>query len=66
MLDKYKDVIEKFSPSLQKIIGKGYGCNRKLRNERCQGGCQGIRVPFDDSILNICEDIETWLDREVF
>jgi len=64
-LDKYKDVVDKFSPSLKEIIGKGYGCDRKLRNERCQGGCQGIRVPFDDSIIKISKEIEIWLDNEI-
>lgn len=63
--DKYVDVIEEFPLSLQEKIAKGYGCDRKLRNEPCQGGCQGIRLPLDDSILNISKDIETWLDNEV-
>ena len=63
--DKYADVIEKFPLSLQEKIAKGYGCDRKLRNEPCQGGCQGIRLPLDDSILSISKDIETWLDKEV-
>jgi hypothetical protein len=63
--DNYADVIEKFPLSLQKIIAKGYGCDRKLRNEPCQQGCQGIRIPLDDSIHNISRDIETWLDNEV-
>jgi len=64
--DKYADVIKSFPLSLQEIIAKGYGCDRKLRNERCQHGCQGIRIPLDDSILDISKDIETWLDREIF
>jgi len=63
--DKYADVIEKFPLSLQEKIEKGYGCDRKLRNEPCQGGCQGIRIPLDDSILNISRNIEIWLDNEV-
>jgi len=63
--DKYADVIETFPLSLQELIAKGYGCDRKLRNERCQHGCQGIRIPLDDSILNTSENIETWLDNEV-
>ena len=62
--DKYADVIEKFPLCLQEKIAKGYGCDRKLRNERCQGGCQGIRIPLDDSILEIKRDIEIWLDNE--
>jgi hypothetical protein len=63
--DEYMGVIKKFPLSLQKIITKGYGCDSKLRNERCQHGCQGIRLPFDDSILNISKDIENWLDNEI-
>ena len=63
--DKYMDVIEKFPSYLQEKIAQGYGCDRKLRNERCQGGCQGIRIPLDDAIVKMKEDIETWLDHEV-
>ena len=63
--DKYTDVIKKFPQYLQKIIAKGYGCDRKLRNERCQGGCQGIRVPLDDTIIEMKRDIEIWLDNEI-
>jgi len=63
--DKYADVIQKFPSSLQEKIARGYGCDRKLRNERCQHGCQGIRIPLDNSILNISKEIETWLDNEV-
>lgn len=63
--DKYADVIKSFPLYLQKKIAYGYGCDRKLRNEPCQGGCQGIRIPLDDSILEIKQDIEIWLDNEV-
>ena len=63
--DKYADVIAKFPPLLQEKIAQGYGCDRKLRNERCQGGCQGIRVPLDDAVLEIKQDIEIWLDNEM-
>ena len=63
--DKYTDIIKGFPLSLQEKIAKGYGCDRKLRNERCQEGCQGIRIPLDNSILGISKDIETWLDNEV-
>jgi len=62
--EKYKDIIKKFPANLREIIERGYGCDRKLRNERCQGGCQGIRIPLDDSILNISKEIQTWLDCE--
>jgi len=63
--EKYADLIETFPPVLQDTIKQGYGCDRKLRNERCQGGCQGIRLPFDESIVDIRKDIEAWLDNEV-
>jgi len=63
--DKYADIIAQFPLSLQELIAKGYGCDRKLRNEPCQHGCQGIRIPLDDSILAISRDIETWLDSEI-
>jgi hypothetical protein len=62
--DKYEDVIEKFPLCLREKIAKGYGCNRK-RNEHCQGGCQGICMPLDESIYDIGRDIETWLDNEI-
>ena len=62
--DKYADVIEQFPLYLKEKILQGYGCDRKLRNEPCQGGCQGIRIPLDNSILNISRDIEIWLDNE--
>ena len=63
--EKYKDVIAGFPQSLQKKIETGYGCYRKLGRTRCTGDCQGIRVPLDDSILKIGDDIKTWLDNEV-
>jgi len=63
--DKYTDVVKEFPLYLQEKITNGYGCDRKLRNERCQGGCQGIRIPLDNSIVNIQRDIEIWLDNEM-
>ena len=63
--DKYEDVISKFPKLLQEKIAVGYGCYRKLGRERCQGDCQGIRIPLDDSIVKIGQDIETWLDCEM-
>lgn len=62
--DKYADIIEKFPLYLREKIAKGYGCDRK-RNERCQGGCQGICIPLKDSILDMSGDIEKWLDSEM-
>ena len=63
--DKYADIIEGFPLVLKEKILQGYGCDRKLRNEPCQGGCQGIRIPFDNSVLEMKKDIEIWLDNEV-
>jgi len=63
--DKYEEVIEKFPLYLRGKIARGYGCDRKLRNEKCQGGCQGIRIPLDDQILTIKQDVEIWLDNEL-
>ena len=63
--DKYADVIKNFPLCLQEKIAKGYGCDRILHGERCQGGCQGIRIPLDDTIVNIKPDLETWLDNEL-
>jgi len=62
--DKYADVIRDFPLYLQEKIAEGYGCYRKMGRERCQGDCQGIRIPLDDRALNINRDIETWLDNE--
>ena len=63
--DRYADIIAAFPKYLKDKIAQGYGCDRKLRNEPCQGGCQGIRIPFDESILTMKQDIITWLDQEV-
>ncbi|SHJ15893.1 hypothetical protein [Lutispora thermophila] len=64
-VDKYSDVIKEFPSHLQQLIARGYGCDRKLRNEPCQCGCHGFRIPLDNSILNIGSSIETWLDNEI-
>lgn len=63
--DQYADLIETFPLFLREKIAAGYGCDRKLRNEPCQGGCQGIRIPMDDSAAAMGRDIELWLDHEV-
>lgn len=65
-MDRYKDVIETFPITLQEKIARGYGCDRKLHNERCQCGCQGVRFPLNDSILETSKEIESWLDHELF
>jgi len=63
-IEKYADIIKTFSPALQEKIAKGYGCDRK-RGERCQGSCIGIRIPLDENIPAMNNDIETWLEQEV-
>ena len=63
--DKYADVIANFPLALQEKIAMGYGCYRKMGREYCQGDCQGIRIPLDDSVLTMSMDIETWLDHEM-
>jgi hypothetical protein len=59
------DVIENFKLPLRAIIERGYGCDRRLRNEPCQHGCQGFRIPLDESIVELGGDIKIWLDRLV-
>lgn len=62
--DKYAEVIKGFPLPLQEKIAQGYGCYKKMGRERCQCDCQGIRIPLDDWVLSISNDIETWLDNE--
>jgi len=61
--NKYAEIIEKFPLTLQEKIATGYGCDRK-KGESCQGGCQGISIPLDISIIDIAKDIEMWIDSE--
>ena len=63
--DKYVDAINKFPPFLQEKIASGYGCYKKFGRSFCQHDCQGIRLPLDESILDIGSDIVTWLDCEM-
>ena len=61
----YTDVIEMFPLYLKEKISRGYGCNKKLFGEPCQKGCHGFSFPLDDSIIDISQNIEVWLDSEV-
>lgn len=61
----YSDAIKTFHPSLQELIAKGYGCGRKREVGHCDGGCRGLPISLDESVLDLREDIETWLDLEV-
>ena len=63
---KYTDTIEKFPVWLQEKIRKGYGCGKKLGlTASCNGGCRGIRIPLDESLIDARDDIETWFDLEL-
>ena len=64
-MDKYTDVIKKFPLRLRKKISRGYGCEKKMFGEPCQKGCHGFSFLLDDSILDISNDIQTWLDNEL-
>lgn len=62
---EYTNTISTFSPFLQELIAKGYGCGRKRELGHCDGGCRGLPIPLDDSILDIRGSIETWFDQEL-
>lgn len=63
--EEYKDIIKTFSPFLQELIAKGYGCGRKRGVGHCDGGCRGLNIPLNDSVLDMQDDIKTWFDKEV-
>lgn len=63
--DEYSDTVSTFSPTLQELIAKGYGCGRKREIGHCDGGCRGLPIALDDSVLELRNDIETWFDQEV-
>lgn len=64
--DEYMDTIKTFSPILQELIAKGYGCGRKREIiGHCDGGCRGLPIPLSDSVLSLRNDIVTWFDKEV-
>lgn len=64
---KYADVIEKFPESLREKIFKGYGCDRKngTGHGNCQKGCEGFRFSLNESLLDISQELEIWLDSEL-
>ena len=63
-MNEYAAAAAGLAPLLREKIALGYGCDCK-RGERCQRGCQGIRIPLDDAITGIAGQIETWLDYEM-
>ncbi|MFW6263396.1 MAG: hypothetical protein ACOC34_05135, partial [Thermotogota bacterium] len=64
---KYADVIKNFPESLQEKINKGYGCDRKTGtgHGNCQKGCEGFRFSLNESLLDISQELEIWLDSEL-
>ena len=62
---EYTDAIKTFPPMLQELIAKGYGCGRKREIGHCDGGCRGLPIPLNDSVLVMRNDIETWFDLEL-
>lgn len=65
-LQEYADLVAAFSPSLREIIAQGYGCGRKRAEiGHCDGGCRGLPIPLDDSVLAIQDDLVTWFDTEL-
>ena len=62
---EYTDTIKAFSPILQELIAKGYGCGRKRAIGHCDGGCRGLPISLEDSVLDIRDDIEIWFDQEL-
>lgn len=64
-MEEYPDTIHSLAPVLQELIAKGYGCGRKRAIGHCDGGCRGLPIMLDDTILDIRDDILTWFDQEV-
>lgn len=62
---EYADAIQTFSPFLQELIAKGYGCGRKREVGHCDGGCRGLSIPLDASVVGMQDDIVRWFDREL-
>ena len=60
----YSDFIETLPLPLKEKISNGYGCDRKLHKQPCQGGCEGIRFPLDDSFLSSADHIIRWIEKE--
>lgn len=63
---EYADAVEAFHPYLREIIAQGYGCGRKRAEiGHCDGGCRGLPIPLDDSVLEMRDDIVAWFDHEL-
>lgn len=65
-MHRYTDTIETFPLLLQDLIAKGFGCGRKREDiGHCDGGCRGMPISLDKSVLDMKEDIIAWFDREL-
>lgn len=62
---EYTTSIEAFDSKLKALIDKGYGCGRKRAIGHCDGGCRGIPITLDDSVLDIKDHVRSWLALEV-
>lgn len=62
---EYLDAVGAFPVVLRELIAAGYGCGRKRAAGRCDGGCRGIPVALDNSVLELSHGLETWLDLEL-
>ena len=65
-MSKYSDVVEEFPKTIKDVIYKGFGCGRKISTiGHCNGGCRGMILPLDKSILDISDDVIKWFDTEI-
>lgn len=62
---EYPGTIKTLPPFLQEMIAKGYGCGRKREIGRCDGGCRGLIVSLDNSVLDFQDDLVAWFDQEL-
>ncbi|MHC5374339.1 hypothetical protein ACYSNU_11130 [Enterococcus sp. LJL120] len=63
--ENYHELIQTLPNYLKEKIEAGYGCGRKRTIARCDGGCRGMTIPLDDTILDLKKDIITWFDQEI-
>lgn len=63
--DSYPDIIETFPTFIQEKISKGFGCNKRVFGEQCQIGCHGFSFALDNSLMDLSNIIEIWLDKEI-
>ncbi len=61
----YSGEIHEFPPEIQRVIRRGYGCDKKLYGEPCQKGCHGFSFALHDSVLTYSGYLEAWLELEI-